>query len=131
MKENKVCLTNLVAEKLSYLSPRERERVRISRKTSQALSTISSSDFKATIRMSLTRGITVTTEDVALAEKTFGPDIGGLKGKTTRSKPLPMQSQAIGVPRELLSFHEEVETSLDGLRVNGQFFTTSISHETC
>ena len=111
MKKNKVCLTNLVADNLSCLSPRERERVRIARKVSQALGTCSASDFKASIRMNLTRDNTVTTDDVSFAEKTFGLDIGRLKGNTMRSKLLPTQNQAISIPRELLSLHEEVETS--------------------
>ena len=63
-------------------------------------------------------------------KKTFGPDVGGLKGKTTRSKSLPTQSRATDVPRELLSLHEEVETSLDGLHMNGKLFIKPISHET-
>ena len=76
VKEIKVCLTNLIEENFYCLSFRELERVRIARKASQALGTYSSSDFKATIRMNLTRDNTVTIEDVTLAEKTFGPDTG-------------------------------------------------------
>ena len=52
----------------------------------KALGTYSTSDFKAVIHMNLIIYDEVTTDDVALAEKTFGPNIGGLKGKTTRSK---------------------------------------------
>ena len=37
MEANKICLTNLVAEKLSYLSPHERERVKVARESSQEL----------------------------------------------------------------------------------------------
>ena len=40
-----------------------------------------------------------------------------------------MQSQAIYIPRELLSLHEEVDMSLDGLHVNGKFFMASIYYE--
>ena len=65
-----------------------------------------------------------------MAENIYVPDIGGLKGKSTTFKPLPMQSQAIDVLRDLLSLHEEVEMSLDGLYVNENFFGASISHET-
>ena len=36
----------------------------------------------------------------------------------------------MGIPREFLSLHEEVEMSLDRLHVNGQLFIVSISHET-
>ena len=78
--------------------------------------------------MNLTRDNEVTTKEVTLVEKTFGPDIGGLKGMTTRSKPLHIQSQEIDILRELLSLHEDVESFLDGLHVNGKLFATPISH---
>ena len=48
-----------------------------------------------------------------------------------RFKSLLTQIQAIGIPQELLSLNEEVEMSLDGLCVNMQLLTTSISHEMC
>ena len=129
LKKNKLYLTNLVVENSSWLSPRESERVKVARNASQALCTHSVSDFKAAVRMSLMRDNKVTTEDVALTEKTFGPDVGGLKGMTTRSKPLLTQSQVMGIPRELLSLYEEAQTSLDGSCVNGKLLATSISHE--
>ena len=80
--------------------------------------------------MSLMRDNEVITEGFALAEKNFGLDIGGLKGMSTRSKSLPMQSKVTEILRDLLSIHEEMEASLDGLNVSGKLFVTSISHET-
>ena len=94
-KGKKTCLTKLVAENLSCLSPHERERDKVDRKHSQELGTCTASDFKVATRMSFTRDEEATIEDAALIEKTFGPDIGGLKGMTTRSKPLPTQIQTI------------------------------------
>ena len=79
--------------------------------------------------MNIMRDNEVTTEDSTLAEKTFGPDIGRLKGKTEQSRQFPVQIHVVVIPRELLSLHEEMETSLDGCFVNGQLFITSISCE--
>ena len=98
-------MTNLVPENLSYLSPHEREIVKVTRKASQTLGTHLANDFNTVIRMNLMRDNEVTTEDVELAEKTFRPDIGELKGKVKRSRPLPIQSQAIDMSRGLLSLH--------------------------
>ena len=63
--------------------------------------------------MSLMRDDELATKDVALAENTFETNVGGLKEKTKRSKPLSMQSQEVEIPRELLFLYEKVETSLD------------------
>ena len=55
LKKNKLCLTNLVAENVSYLCPRECERVKIACQASQALDTNSARDFDTAMRMNLTR----------------------------------------------------------------------------
>ena len=88
LKAKKIFSTNFVAEILSFLSLHEHERVKVSRKASQALGTHATNDFNAVIRMSLMLCNEVTTKDVLYAENTFGPCIGGLKGMTTKSKTL-------------------------------------------
>ena len=70
------------------------------------------------IRMNLIKNNRVTTKDIVLAEKAFGPDVGELKGKTTRSKPRVAVDNVVEIPPELLSMNEEVKLSIDGLRVN-------------
>jgi hypothetical protein len=48
-------------------------------------------DLKAMIHMNLIKNNVVTMDDVNLAEKAYGPDVGGIKGKTTRSsRPKPV-----------------------------------------
>ena len=68
--------------------------------------------------MNLIKNSEITLEDVDLAEKTFGPNISLLKGKTTRKRPIPVFSSVIDIPTELLRMNEEVEISLDSLQVN-------------
>ena len=45
-------------------------------------------NMKHLLRQRLIRKCPVTVEDVNITEKIFGPDIGALKGKTIRSKPI-------------------------------------------
>ena len=50
-----------------------------------------------------------------LAKKTFGPDIGLLKGKTARKWLILVFSSMIDIPTELLRVNEEVEILLVSL----------------
>ena len=86
-------------------------------------------DLKALIRMNLIRNNPVTTKDINLAEKVYGPDVGTRKGKNTRRRPNPVVSTMIELPDELLDIHKEVTVSLDGLEINNVKFMTTIAHD--
>lgn len=44
-------------------------------------------------------------------------------------KPVPVKSQVITAPDELLQVNEDIALSIGGLNVNGLEFITSISHD--
>ena len=69
----------------------------------------------------------ITTEDVDVAQQIFGLDIGALKGKTVRKTPLPVSKDYIEIPQELISSQKEVTLCIDGIKVNGLLFLTTIS----
>ena len=79
--------------------------------------------------MNLIRNNIVTTADVNLATKVFGPDIGSIKVKTTRRKPTPVVSNIIEIPDELLELQKDLTLSLDGMTINSLKFLTTISHD--
>ena len=78
--------------------------------------------------MNLIKNNKVTTKDVAMAERVYGPDIGALKGNTTRKKPIPVTSNLIEIPEELLEMQQDIVLSLNDLTVNSLKFLTTISH---
>jgi hypothetical protein len=55
--------------------------------------------MKAIICMNAIKNNPVTTEDVNIAEKIFGPDLATLKGKMTRRAPVPVIEDRIEIPR--------------------------------
>ena len=76
--------------------------------------------------MNLIRDCPVTSKDVQLATKIFGPDIATLKGKTIRHKPLPDIDNSIEIPHQLISMNEEVTMFMDGITVNSLRFLSTI-----
>ena len=118
-----------VEDNLRFMSERQRKNAKLARKAFQALGTPTLDDFKAMLRMNLIRNAKITTKDINLAQKAFGPDVGSIKGKTTRNRPLPAQSNVIEIPPELLRINEDIVLSIDGLSVNSLKFLTTVSHD--
>jgi hypothetical protein len=81
------------------------------------------------IRMNLIKNNVVTTEDVNLAMKAYGPDISGIKGKTTRQKPTTVVDNTVEIPEGLLEMQQDLKVSMDGMTVNSMIFLTAISHD--
>eukprot|EP00957_Ditylum_brightwellii_P178563 13601742-Ditylum_brightwellii.AAC.1 len=68
------------------------------------------------ICMNLIKDNQVTTEDVNLDIKVYGPDMGAIKGKTTRTKPIPITSNLIKLSDKLVRMNKDVVLSIDGMK---------------
>ena len=79
----------------------------------------STADLKKAMLTNQIKNDPVTAEDVTLAERIYGPDLGTLKGKTTRRKPVPVVSDQVEVPPEIYSNNEDLVMSIDVMFVNG------------
>ena len=78
--------------------------------------------------MNLIRNNKVTTANVNLVNKIYGPDIAAIKGKTTRRAPAPVIDNVIELPPELIEVNQDVTISMDGMTVNSLKFLSTISH---
>jgi hypothetical protein len=106
-----------VKENLKFLSPRQQKRARRARELYETMGTPTVDDLKAMTSMNLIKNNVVTTDDINLATKAYGPDVGGIKGKTTRNKPTPVTSNIVEIPDELLEVQQDFTVSMDGLTV--------------
>ena len=79
--------------------------------------------------MNLVKDNQVTIEDIDLAQKLFGPDVGAIKGKTTRKKIQTQEKSNNTILQELIDKNIYVDLSIDIITINGVMFLTSTSHE--
>ena len=57
----------------------------------------------------------MTTADINLSKKAFGPDVGDIKCKTTRHRPTPVVINMIEIFDGLLQVHHEVTLSVNSI----------------
>ena len=119
-------LIDTVEENKSGYTQRQFENAKKARKLYHIIGCPTVENFKSILRQNIIRNCPVTVDDVNIAEKIFGPDIGSLKGKSTRSKPNPVKSDLIEIPSELKIKHQDLTLCMDIMFVNGIPMLTSI-----
>ena len=87
----------------------------------------STGTFIAALKSNGQMNCPVTPGDVEAAEHIFGPDIGSLKGKTTRRNPPIIDSPITAVPAEVLKRYRKVTICIDIMYVNQIPMLISIS----
>ena len=118
-----------VEENKLFYTPREIKKAKMARDLLAALGSPSIADLKKAITMNAINNLPVKTEDIDTAERIYGPDLGTLKGKTTRRKPIPMVTDTIAMPQELYEDRSDWELCMDIMFVNGMPFLTSITRK--
>ena len=83
-------------------------------------------NFKHILRQNIIKNCPVTIEDVNIAERIFGPDIGALKGKTVHKSPIRVKEDLVEVPPELKDKHKNLIFCMDIMFVNGMPMLTGI-----
>jgi hypothetical protein len=114
-----------------FFTHQQYKRAKRARELYHALGTFSTKDFKNIIKMNAITNNLVTTEYIELAEQIFGQDIRSLKGKTTRRKPLLIAQDYIEIPTEFTIKQKDVTLCIDGVKVNGLAFLTTVSKNIC
>jgi hypothetical protein len=87
--------------------------------------------FKWVIQSNQIKDCPLTVQDIDVARKIWGKNIAALKGKTTRSKSIPVYRDYVKVPMELMKFHKEAFLTTDILFVNKIPFFLTLSRKIC
>ena len=86
-----------IEENLKNMSEYQQNQAKKDRKVYQVLAMLSVHELESAIRINLIRNNEINSEDVNSEDKAFGSDLGGLKSKTARSRPKPVQNNSIDI----------------------------------
>ncbi len=128
--QEQAAFMEMVAENKSNHTKAECQRAKRARDLLWALGFPSIVDLKKIVHVNSIMDCPVTTQDVDLAEKIYGPDVASIKGKTTHKKPPPARSDIVAIPPELHAAQRDVDLCFDAMFVNQIPFLTSVSKQT-
>ena len=124
------CFIQMVKENEIGHSKRQLLSAEEARKSHNKTAFPSVNDHKKAVKCNLMKNCPVATEDTNTCEKVHGESMTALKGKTMRTAPLEVKTDATPVPTKLLQLHQEVALEGDTHFINNQPFITTISRKT-
>ena len=98
MEDRELVMLNTVADNMAKYSKREISGAKKARETYGSMGYPSPEDFRSMVRFNIINNCPVTLQDIEIAEDIWGKDIGALKGKTVREKPIQVKENFIPIP---------------------------------
>ena len=83
--------------------------------------------LKWVIQLNQIQNFPVTVRDVEVAEQIYGKNLPTLKGKTFRSRPPPVSTEIIKIPRYVLKLRKDLIQGMDIFFVNKQPFLITLT----
>ncbi len=88
-------------------------------------------DLKWIVKANMLKDSSVTSQDVDVALKIWGPSVALLKGKTVQKKPPFVMEEVIEVPKKIRQLHKRVTLTNDIFFVNGVPYFVTLSLQIC
>jgi hypothetical protein len=108
-----------VEDNMSLLTKRQIASADLACNLQAGLAYPSVPDLKWIVKANMLKDSPVTSQDVDVALKIWGPSVALLKGKTARHKPPFVMEDVIEAPKEIQQLHKRVTLTVDIFFVNG------------
>ena len=126
-KKEETQLLNMVEENKKLYTHKQCKRALKARQLLHSLGVPTIKNMKFIIQNNMIKDCPITEEDLKIACNIYGKDVLTLKGKSTRSRPTPVVTDYVAIPKKLLQIHQYVHLFMDIMYVNGMAFLTSTS----
>jgi DNA-binding cell septation regulator SpoVG len=114
----KASFVGTIEENKRFFMDQEFQRAKRARESCHTMGTPSLTDFKAIICMNCVKDYLATLQDIGIVE-IFCPDMGSIKDKATRLKPITVALDHIEIPKELVKAQQDVTMCVDTMKING------------
>ncbi|MFN7263281.1 MAG: reverse transcriptase domain-containing protein, partial [Cyanobacteriota bacterium] len=123
------CLITTTNDKLADYTPRGVAQAKLARRVHNIIMRPSTRQFIEVVTHNHIRNCPVERKHIQAAEDIYGPNIGSLKGKTTRKTPAHVPCTTDPVPPEILQRHGSPILCLDVLFINKIAFLTTLTRD--
>ena len=119
-------LVDTVKENRMGLTTRQFQQAIKARELFHSLGCPSVENFITFVKTNGVRNCPIIIEDIRNAERVFGPDLGRLKGTSTRKKPAPVIHDWVDLPAEITKNFHSLVLCIDVMYINQVGFLTAI-----
>jgi hypothetical protein len=130
-RTKKFTFVETVEDKKKLHSKRQVKMAEVARAGLQIAGFPSERDFRLMIQNGHISNCPIQVDDLDRATHIHGKDVGLLKGKTTRKKPLPVIESMVPVPKYMLNLHKNVFLTVDLFFVDKIVFLVTYSRRIC
>ncbi len=97
-----LCLIKTVRNNYEGFTKKEIALANEARKAMAKIGHPTEREFTKMVRHKMITNCPITAKDIANANKIFGPDLPGMRGKTTQVKPEAVKTMYVEIPRNIV-----------------------------
>jgi hypothetical protein len=122
-----LCFVQTVRERYEGFTRREVQEARAAREAQAMIGHPTDREFRNMVRTNMIPNCPVTTVAIDNANKIWGPDLAGVRGRRTRQRPEHVKIEYLSIPRSIVDRLKHVTLSVDVMFVDGVPFLVSVS----